>query len=276
MHLRELKQAGYAVSITLTNVHMDQKHLPAYLKGKRFDDPVLLKRWETYLRIFLTLNGDAIDFLNIGNEVNNYFGKHPKEWPAYVTFLRRGVRVAKQLKPHVRVGVVLVHDRRAEYWKAIEPLCDHLAITYYTPCSLFSTSPTRNALDPQHAVYFAHTLDRALALAGTKKVLITEVGCATHPSLDSSPELQVRFIGQLFGWLRRRLSRVLGMSWLAAQDWPYEHTKKALAGQLDARLLKHERFMRFLTSLGLRYEDGRKKPGYDAYKKAIILYRRGR
>ncbi len=272
-HLKELKEKGYKVSITFTNVHMDQKHLPEYLKEKRFNDPLFLERWEKYLEAFLPRYGDYIDFLNIGNEVNNYFGQHYGEWKDYIQFFKRGSDVIRRLKPRIRIGIVLVEGRREHFWKAVEPYCDHLTITYYTPCSMFGKSPTAEALDEKSGKYFAKTLDEAIRVAGKKKVLITEVGCATHPALDSSPELQAKFIEALFQWLRGKEDKVLGMSWLAAIDWPYEGTKIALKGYLDAALLQHEPFMRFLTSLGLRYEDGRKKPGYHAFKREISRYR---
>jgi hypothetical protein len=275
-HLKELKKLGYKVSITFTNVHMDQKHLPAYLKDKRFNDPYFLERWEKYLEAFLPRYGDSIDFLNIGNEVNNYFGKHYKEWNDYVEFFKRGSEVIRKMKPGIKIGIVLVEGRRQHFWKAVEPHCDHLAITYYTPCSMFGKSPTAEALDKKSSKYFAGALDEAIRVAGEKKLLITEVGCATHPALDSSPELQVQFIEALFQWLRGKEEKILGISWLAAIDWPYEGTKKALKGYLDPALLKHEPFMRFLTSLGLRYEDGTKKPGYHAFQREITRYRRER
>ncbi len=272
-HLKELKELGYKVSVTFTNVHMDQKHLPAYLKDKRFNDAQFLERWEEYLEEFLPRYGDYIDFLNIGNEVNNYFGQHYGEWKDYVEFFKRGSEVIRKLKPSISVGIVLVEGRRAHFWKAVEPYCDHLAVTYYTPCSMFGKSPTAEALDKKSTKYFARTLDGAVRLVGKKKLLITEVGCATHPALDSSPELQVQFIEALFEWLRGKQDKILGVSWLAAADWPYEGTKKALKGYLDPALLEHEPFMRFLTSLGLRYEDGTKKPGYDAFQREIVRYR---
>lgn len=273
-HLKELKEAGYKISITFTNVHMDQKHIPAYLKDERFNDPYFLERWQKYLQAFLTLYGDHIDFLNIGNEVNNYFGQHYGEWKDYVQFFKRGSEVIRRLKPRISIGIVLVEERREHFWKAVEPHCDHMAITYYAPCSMFGKSPTSHALDSKSSKYFARTLDEAIRVASKKKVLITEIGCATHPALDSSPELQVRFIEDLFQWLRGKEDKILGMSWLAAIDWPYEGTKKALKGYLDPALLEHEPFMRFLTSLGLRYEDGTKKPGYYAFQREIDRYRR--
>jgi len=275
-HLKEVKDLGYKVSITFTNVHMDQKHIPAYLKGKRFNDPYSLERWQKYLEGFLARYGDYIDYLNIGNEVNNYFGKNYDEWPDYLEFLRRAEEVIHRLKPEINIGVVLVESRRESFWKQIEPYCDHLAITYYTPCSAFGKSPTAEALDKNHYKYFARTLDQALRIAGDKKILITEIGCATHPDIDSSPELQAQFIDALFQWLDGKEDEILGVSWLSPTDWPYEHTKKALQGYLDAAALQHEPFMKYLTSLGLKYEDGREKPGYAAFKDGIAQYRKAK
>lgn len=273
-HLKEVREWGYKVSITFTNVHMDQKHLPEYLKGKRFNDPYFLERWQKYLEVFLSRYGDYIDYLNIGNEVNNYFGKHYNEWGDYLEFFRQGEKVIRRMKPKIKVGIVLVESQRESYWKQVEPYCDHMAITYYTPCSAFGKSPTAEALDKNHYKYFGRTLNESLRVAGGKKILITEIGCATHPDIDSSPELQVQFIKALFEWLAGREDRIAGMSWLSPTDWPYEATQKALQGYLDPAALQHESFMKYLTSLGLKYEDGREKPGYAAFKNGIIQYRK--
>lgn len=273
-HLQELKEWGYEVSITFTNVHMDQKHLPDYLKGKRFNDPYFLERWQKFLEGFLPRYGDYIDYLNIGNEVNNYFGKHYDHWSDYLEFFQRAEKVIRRLKPKIKVGIVLVESRRESFWKQVEPYCDHLAITYYTPCSAFGKSPTAEALEKNHYKYFGRTLNEAIRVAGGKKILITEIGCATHPDIDSSPELQAQFIKALFQWLDGKEGKILGMSWLAPTNWPYEATRKALQGYLDAALLQHEPFMKYLTSLGLKYEDGRQKPGYAAFKNGIFRYRK--
>jgi hypothetical protein len=274
-HLQGLKEQGYRVALTNTSVHMDQKHLPEYLQGKRFDDPELLDRWGDFLRAFLREYGDSIDFLNLGNEVGSYFGGHREEWKGYLAFVRRGAAIVHELRPHIRVGVVLSCHGAAEYWRDLEPYCDYLAFTYYTPNSSLTKAPTANAMNPDHPAYFAATLDGMLQLAEPKPVLITEIGCATHESIDSSPELQAQFIGQLVAWLPGKEDRILGISWLSHIDWPYAHTKQALHGYLDEALLASEPFMRYLTSLGLMYEDGTKKPGYDALKNALARYRRG-
>ena len=272
-HLVRLKAKGYSVSLTNTTVHMDQKHVPKYLAGKRLNDPEFLDRWEAFLRAFLAQYGDVVDYLNLGNEVGSYFGGHMDEWPDFVEFVKRARKVVREVKPSIEIGVVLASNDSAAFWPDIEPFCDYSATTYYTPCSAFSKSPTSEALEPSHAKYFAKSLDGAIRNAGGKPLLITEIGCATHEQIDSSPELQVKFIEQLFQWMRGKEEQVLGISWLSHIDWPYEGTKTALQGFLDSAALDHEPFMRYLTSLGLMYEDGSKKPGYDALKQALASYR---
>jgi len=274
-HLQSLKEKGYLVALTNTTVHMDQKHLPKYLKGKRFDDPELLERWEVFLRAFLAEYGDSIDFLNLSNEVGSYFGSHREEWSEYLAFVRLAAKIVDEVRPDIRVSVVLSCNGAASYWRDLEPYCDYLAFTYYTPNSSLTKSPTAKALDPEHPNYFAAALDGMLRLAGPKPVLITEIGCATHESIDSSPELQAQFIKQLIAWLPGKEDRILGISWLSHIDWPYAHTKQALRGYLDEALLEREPFMRYLTSLGLMYEDGTEKPGYDVLRNLLARYRRG-
>lgn len=273
--LKELKKAGYKIAITFTNVHMDKKHLPEYLKGRRFNDPKLLHRWAVYLESFTARYGGEIDFINIGNELNNYFGKQRQEWPDYVEYLKLSSQTIKRSRPQIKVGIILGNGDLQPYWRDAGPFCDYLALTYYTPCSTFSKSPTQQALDPRNPLYFANRLDEALRLCGNKKLLIEEIGCATHPGVDSSPELQAEFIRKVFAWLRGKEHKVLAMSWLSLKDWHYEGTRTALKGYLDDALLKHEPFMRYLTSLGLFYEDGKEKPGYKAFKDELLRYRAG-
>jgi hypothetical protein len=274
-HLVALKRRHYTISITCTVVHMERKYLPPYLDGRRFNDDYLLERWETYLRAFLARYGSEIDFLNIGNEVNAYFGSHRNEWKDYVAFVKRGSEVIRESTPAIRIGVVLEAGNLEPYWHDVEPFCDYLAVTYYTPCSAFTKSPTAEALDPDSDQYFQKALNEVIRSAGNKQVLITEIGCATHEAVDSSPELQAAFIRQLFEWLRDdKQDKILGVSWLSHIDWPYEGTKTALEGQFDAQVLNHEPFIRYLTSLGLMYEDGTKKPGYDVFKREVLRYHR--
>ncbi len=267
--LRELKSQGFTVSMDYTNVFMDHKHLPGYLEGKSLDDAYLLERWEAHLKAFLERYGESIDLLSFGLEVDTYFGKHPNEWKPFLAYFRRGVAVARRLRPKIRLSVTLQSGGLDRFWKDLSADCDFLSTTYYAPSSALGKSPTSEALDPNHPRYFGRTLDRILRAAGKKKVLLREVGCPSHEAVDSSPETQAKFVHALFGWLRDHEESLIGVSWVGRIDWPWEHTKTALKGQLDDALLTDGPFLRFLTSLGLQYENGREKPAFEALREEL-------
>lgn len=272
--LKKLKQQGYSICVTLKNVEDDKKRMPFYLEGRPFDDPRVLERWVAFLRGFLAQYGDAIDYLNFGQKVNGYFGKYGGEWPAFVKFVAAGAYVVRKENPKVSVGVVLKDtDDPAKYWRDLGPACTHLALAYTAPCSVLKKQPTSLALDPRQSVFFARTFDALMRQAGGRKLLLTEVGCATHPSLDSSPETQAQFITALFAWLRQAEGRVAAVSYVGDKDWPYEATKAALKQMFGDEILRFRGVIRLLTSQGLRDEEGKKKPGYAAFKKAVEAYR---
>ena len=275
--LATLKEAGYTVAVTFDNVKDDRINMPRYLKGRPLADPAVLARWSAYLEAFLGRYGEQVDFVNVGYKVNAYFDKHPNDWPAFVRFVRAGAEAVRKARRRTSVGVVLEDDNDpARYWKDLAPACTHLAFVYTVPASIIEPDPPARALDPRSAKFFGRTLEAAVRMAGGRKVLLLDVACPTHPSVDASPALQARFIRSLFGWLRRAESRIAGLTWTGDKDWPYEATKNALAKMFGDRILQYRGFVRYLTSVGLRDEAGEKKPGYAAFKEALEAYRKGR
>jgi hypothetical protein len=275
--LAGLKEAGYTVAVTVENVKDDRINMPRYLKGRPLNDPAVLSRWGAYLAAFLGRYGEQVDFVNLGYKVNAYFDKHEKEWPAFVRFVRAGAQAVRRARPRTSVGVVLTDDDDpARYWKDLAPACTHLGFVYTMPASIIEPDPPAAALDPRQGTFFGRTLQAAVRMAGGRKVLLLDVACPTHPSIDASPALQARFIRSLFGWLRRAESRIAGLTWTGDKDWPYEATKNALAKMFGDRILQYRGFVRYLTSVGLRDEGGEKKPGYAAFKEALEAYRKGR
>jgi len=275
-HLRRLKEKGYTVALTDTTVHMTEKHLPARFAGRRLNEPEVLAAFDEHLRELLSLYGPYIDYFHIGNEIDIYYGMHPEEWPEYETFFKRGAEVVRAYDPRIKIGVVVMTKTAEEkYWKTLEPYCDFLSVTYYVPCSMSEPAPAAEGLKPDNPRYFATEFARAFERAGNKPVLIIEVGCATHPKVDSTPELQAEFIRLLFDWLPGKEDKLLGMLWLNGQDWPFDQIAEILEGELMPSVLKSESFKRYLTSLGLLDEHGKKKPGYDVFKEEMAAYRAG-
>jgi hypothetical protein len=273
--LKALKQKGYAVCITLKNIDDDKKLMPLYLAGRPLDDPVVLARWAAFLKAFLARYGDSLDYLNFGHKVNGYFVKHDGEWAAFVRFVAAGAQVVRKERPRLSFGVVLKDgDDPAKYWRDLAPSCTHLALAYTAPCSIFKKQPTSQALDPRQGIFFARTIEALMRQAGGRKLLLTEVGCPSHTSVDSSPEVQAQFITMLIAWLRQSERSVAAVSYVGLKDWPYEATRGVLRQAFGDEILQFRGLIRLLTSQGLKDEEGKNKPAYDAFKKAVEQYRK--
>lgn len=270
--LTEYRKLGFKVQLVESTVHMDHKHLPQVVGSRRFNDRELLKRWEAYLTAFFDRYGSLIDYFSIGNEVSSYFCNNKDEWKDYLVFFRHGAELIRKLKPVVKIGIVHAQDTSECYWEDLKPYCDYFGFNYYVPNATNFSDSTADALQPDHPMYFEKVFERAFGLAAGKPLLISEVGCATHPSIKSSPEVQAQFIRQLFQWLRNKEDMILAMVWECAADWPYESTQRVLRGFLSDDYLDSEIFMRFLTSLGLKYENGTPKPGYEVFKEELRRY----
>lgn len=274
-HLERLKKEGYIVALTDTTVHMTESHLPDHLKGRLFNDPEVIDHFTSYLTGVMNQLGDYIDYFNIGNEIDLYFGGKDAEWVSYPEFFKAGADVIRAMKPHIKIGVVTKAKTDTErYWEPLRPYCDYFAVTYYAPCSSLSSNPTAEGLKPESENHFAREFEGAIALAGDKPVFIMEVGCPTHQRIESTPELQVAFIKQLFEWLPQHDERLLGMLWLTFKDWNRGAIKTALTGHLAQNFLEIDSFMDFLCSLGLVEEGDAPKVGLAAFKDAMHQYRK--
>jgi len=271
-YLRELKRRGFTAYVMLANVHMEGLQMPEYLAGRPFDDPYVIERWELYLTKFLDRYGRWIDYISIGNELDAYFSKHEEQFPGFVEFVARGAEVIRREAPHIQVGSVLTSSGFESWWPQLAPHLDFLGATYYAPVNMFGGSKKR-PLDESHPDYFSKALSRVLKAAGEKKVLLAELGCATAPEVNSSPEAQAEFIRRFFEWLPQYEDRILAVQFVSLRDWPYQGTKAALKPLLSAELLSNETFLRFLSSLGLRDEKGNPKPGWRAWVRAAQQYR---
>lgn len=275
--LKAIKEAHYTIALTLNVVDDDKKKLPRYLADRPFNDPALLNRWRAFLEGFLDRYGAHIDFINVGYQVNKYFSKNSGQWKGFVAFVAAGHTVVRKKAAKVSVGVVLNDDDDpALYWRDVAPACTHFAMAYTAPASIIVTDPAANALNPNHGKFFGRTLEGALKMAGRRPILLLDVAFPTHASVDSSPALQSRFVMALFAWLRRAEARVGGLSYTGDKDWPYETTRDTLRNMLGEQILEYRGVIRYLTSCGLRYEDGRKKPAYEAFKQSLQAYRKRR
>ena len=257
---------GFEISLVVNLIHTSLRGpMPEDLAGKDFDDPEFIERFTEF--ILEVLDRYPVQYLSIGNEVNDYFVNHREEIPAYKAFFVAVRDRIREEHPDVQVAMTFAyHD--AETMNAVDiieelNLGDFLPLTLY----IYSSSFTFDR-DPAELESY---LDRILRLAGDTQVAFAEIGWNTAESLSGSEQDQEMFVREIFRLLDLNRDRIEFVSWFNLHDNDPENTSQWALTFLpsNAPQLHDEVFMRdfidFLTYLGLRKLNGTPKPAWFAF-----------
>jgi hypothetical protein len=264
---------GFEVSLVINVIHTSVKGpMPADLDGKEFDDPDFIQRFSDF--VLEVLDRYPVQYLSIGNEVNDYFVSHRNEIPAYRTFFLAVQDRIHQQHPDVQVGMSFAyHD--AESTNAVDiieqlDLGDFLPLTLYIYSSGFQFDHEPDELDAY--------LDRILALAGDKQIAIIETGWNTAESLSGSQADQEIYLREVFSQLEENREQIAFISWFDLHDSLLENSSQAALTFLptDSSLADDEEFMEkfvaFLNYFGLRESDGTPKLAWYAFQEEANAY----
>ncbi|GAC1658254.1 MAG: hypothetical protein NVS4B13_00900 [Candidatus Elarobacter sp.] len=246
----------FGVQVLNTSV----KDVPADLRTTSFDDPKMQARARALLdRIARLPDARHIRYLSIGNEVDVYLAAHPDEWHPYEQFCTALIAHARKVLPGARVGVTLtagaLDTAPAEASKLLA-MSDVAILTYYP-------------LDDDFAVRGPHAargdMDRLVKFAGSKQLVLQEVGYPTSPLLHGSEDQQARFFSEVFAQWRVYGRKIPFVNVILLHD-PTEHECSALEKYYG---LRGATFHAFLCTLGLRYSDGRPKKAFATMKRLL-------
>jgi hypothetical protein len=250
---------------TIYPVHMNERGvLPPDLQDAPFDRPDMLDRFESFVAEAARRGGwnDGDTVVMLGNELDMWAARYPEEVPAFVRFVNEGADAIRRHAPEARVVNsltlgVLDEPGGADLVKAVNENADLLALQWY---DLRPDFTIRRLSD------LGREVDRMLAIAAGRPLLISEIGLPTHGTCLSSERLQAERVAELFavldGYGRHEIE---GAVWLGLDDWPVEVLEPYVAQQFP-ELVGNAEFLCFLTSLGLRDRDGNPKEGYRAWK----------
>jgi hypothetical protein len=215
-----------------------------------------------------------VEYLSIGNEVNDYFVKHRDEIPAYKTFFLTVYDVIKVQYPDVLVAMTFAyHD--AESQNALDiiqqlNLGDFLPVTLYLYDQGFQFSRDPAELE----LYFNRILD----LAGDKPIAFAEIGWSTAESLGGTQADQAEFLSEAFRLLAEHRDQIEFISWFSLHDSNLENSSDAAFTFLTDRpdLARDEDFMvmfvDFLNYMGLRENDGTPKEAWLVFQQETSQY----
>lgn len=235
--------------------------VPPDLASTPLDDPAMQTRFKALLDRVITPHKGAIKYLSIGNEVDAYLRAHPADWPRYKTFYVAMAAYAKSLDPALQVGVTGTTDGAltlsTALLKDLASTSDVVILTYY-PLN-FDAKGTIRVRDPN---VVSADLAALLAFAGSRPLVLQEVGYPAAPSLASSEEKQAAFVSNVFAAWKANPGRIPFLNFFLLHD---------LTSKICSDLASYygvsgsQDFYDFLCTLGLRKVDGTPRPAWNAF-----------
>lgn len=264
---------GFEVSLVVNVIHTALRgSMPEDLRDKAFDDPEFIQRFTDF--ILDVLERYPVQYLSIGNEVNDYFVSHRDEIPAYKTFFLSVQNAIKEKYPDLKVGMSFAyHD--AETSNSID-IIQELDLGDFLPLTLYLYS--QGFQFDRNPAELESYLDQVLDLAGDKPVAFVELGWNTAESLSGTQEDQETFLREAFRLLSLHRDQIEFISWFDLHDSKLENSYDAALTFLpnDSYMIEDKDFMRifvdFLNYLGLRENDGTPKLAWFAFQEETANY----
>jgi len=241
------------VSLVITLIDTNHLRMPKDLAGKRFDDPVVIDRFNRLMSWVLTqIPHVTLNCVSIGNEVDVYLGTNNDRWQQYINFFAKTSAHVRQLRLGTPVGAkttfkgIVLHP---DLIHSLNHFADVAMVTYYPlQDNAMVRSPTVVAQD------FATMVQQ---LPG-RPILILEAGYPSSTLLDSSERKQSEFVHNVFdAWDRYPVSiREVEFTW--ENDIP-----DTIVRQLGTYFgISDAKFLAYLGSIGLRNENGKPKMAF--------------
>jgi hypothetical protein len=246
------------VHINLNPIDTLANRLPADLKNKTFNDPMVIARYKAAADYILSnLPNTTILSLGIGNEVDIYLTNHPSQWSDYIQFLQAVTSQLRSSHPGLKLGVKttcngLINSSVAQL-QSLNAYCDYILVTYY-PANADITVP-----DPSGV---GSSLDRLVAIYPNKPVYVWELGFPSTTVCGSSEALQAKFIQETFTAWDRQADHIPLINFMYLHDLSQE--------QADLYVQYYQNpapaFREYLRTLGLRTYAGTDKIAFGQLK----------
>ncbi len=250
------------VSLVLKVLDTTQVRLPKDLRGKAYDDPVVIARFQTFLTWVLGQVKDLrLTSLSLGNEVGGVLGADPKAWAAYTRLFEAGRTHIRTTHPKLPIGCTLTYGSLTggtRTWASrLNLQADVILLTYY---------PLRAGFRLQPLKHLDEAFRTATTLYPNKPIHFGEIGCPSGTVMGSSLAHQDKFITRLFTLWDRYRARVP----LVSYCWLTDTSAAAIERYKKYYRSSDPRFVDYLATLGLRThaKGGTDKPAFKTLRAA--------
>lgn len=232
--------------------------VPADLASQALDSPAMQTRFKALLDKLITPHKGKIKYLSIGNEVDAYLRQHPADWARYKAFYNAMAAYARTLDPALKVGVTSTADgalvQSPNEVRELNTGSDVLILTYY-PIQFNA----QGGVSVRGPGVVAADVDAMLALAGSRPLVLQEVGYPAATSNGSSAAQQADFVSQVFTAWKVHPDRIPFLNFFLLHDFTPQMCADfgvyyGAAGSAT--------FADFLCTLGLREANGTPRPAW--------------
>jgi hypothetical protein len=249
-----------AMELNIKLIDTASVQMPDDLAGQPFDSAETKSRFHALIDTIKPALGGHVTYLSIGNEVDIYLNGHPSDWPRYIAFYQDAVRYVHSVLPGVKVGVTTTYDGArgtAQRVAQLNASSDVVILTYY---------PLGIAYRPRPASTAAGDIAKMLSIAGSKPLVLQEVGYPTGSPLGSSEASQAAFFQGVFATWKAAGARIPFVNIFSLHDLAPATCKTLAAyyGRPDDTNLQS-----YLCSLGLRRANGSAKTSWQAVVNSI-------
>lgn len=249
-HVEEFDQVFLGMQI----INTVKREVPKNLRRKSWDDPVMMDAFRNYIDWLAPQIVGHVNMISIANETDVYFKDHPDELDAFLAFQKQALAHIRVVLPGVKAGVTVTFEGLENGRQAmIESLArdsDMLIMTYYP----FGKDGRFKSADAPLTDF-----PRMVEFAGTRELILQEVGYPTAPSVGGSEEVQAAFVTSAFQAWSQSADAIPFLSFFMQHDFAPQ-TCGALSGYygMGSEGIIHD----MLCSLGLRRVDGQPKKAW--------------
>ena len=252
------------ILFVITPIDTNHSRVVSDLKDKSFDDPEVISRFNKMMDYVYEKTPDLqYTAIAIGNEIDSYLDS-PEEWKSYEEFYRQTKEHIKSKDKWLDVPVGTKSQFSGIAWKhpeeiqSINQYSDVFMVTYYPLNDDFTFK------DPQSA---RSDIELVIQRAEDKPIYFLEMGYPSGSIVNSSTEKQKEFVIEVFKTWDEHAEhiKVINFTWM--RD----------ISQLESLvfaayyMVPDPKFTNFLSSLGLKYNDGQPKSAWIALKEEASI-----
>lgn len=236
------------VSLRLATLDTTKNRLPPDLRGKPFDDPAVIARFNRLLDyLFEQMPDVKLTELSIGNEVDGVLGNDAVRWEQYTRFFTATRQHAREKRPGLKVGVSVMFTGHvgatASYSAVLNQRADVVMVSYYPLTPAFKVRVPKVVVDDFDAICKKYP---------NRPVSFVEAGYPSGGSCASSEARQRQFVDELFAAWDRHADQIGCITFV----WLTDASASALAGFQQYYGVTNPAFVDYLGTLGLRTFSG--------------------